>query len=67
MLIDHTNGRILDVLAGREKAVVLAWLQAGQRSGLLAGLREVTCDMWDGYVAAVQADLASRPWAQPGF
>lgn len=54
MLIDHTNGRVLEVLASRDKAVVLGWLQAGQRSGRLAGLREVTCDMWDGYVAAVQ-------------
>lgn len=54
MLIDHTNGRVLDVLESRDKAVVLAWLQAGHRSGLLAGLREVTCDMWDGFVEAVR-------------
>ena len=53
MLIDHTNARILDVLESREKAAVLAWLQAGKQSGLLAELREVTCDMWDAYVEAV--------------
>jgi len=53
VLIDHTNARILDVLESREKAAVLAWLQAGKQSGLLAELREVTCDMWDAYVEAV--------------
>lgn len=54
MLIDHTNGRVLDVLESREKAVVLAWLRAGKQSGLLAELREVTCDMWDAYVEATK-------------
>jgi len=53
VLIDHTNARVLDVLQSREKAVVLAWLQAGKQSGLLAELQEVTCDMWDAYVEAV--------------
>jgi transposase len=53
VLIDHTNARVLDVLESREKAAVLAWLQAGKQSGLLAELREVTCDMWDAYVEAV--------------
>ncbi len=54
MLIDHTNARVLDVLESREKAAVLAWLQAGQQSGLLAELQEVTCDMWDAYVEAAR-------------
>ena len=26
MLIDHTNGRVLDLLETREKAAVVAWL-----------------------------------------
>lgn len=52
MLIDHTNGRVLDVLETREKTAVVAWLKAGKASGLLASLQEVTTDMWDGYVEA---------------
>ena len=54
MLIDHTNGRVLDVLKSREKAAVVAWLTAARNSGLLAELEEVTCDMWDGYVNAAR-------------
>lgn len=54
MLIDHTNGRVLDVLESREKAVVARWLAAGKESGLLSSLREVTTDMWDAYVEAVR-------------
>jgi transposase len=54
VLIDHTNQRVLDVLDSREKAVVVAWLKAGQASGLLGELEEVTCDMWDGYVEATK-------------
>ena len=53
MLIDHTNGRVLDVLETREKAAVVAWLSAN-RQGLLANLREVTIDMWDAYAEAVK-------------
>ena len=51
MLIDHTNGRVLDVLESREKAAVVAWLTK-HKGGLLAGLKEVTCDMWDAYAEA---------------
>lgn len=51
MLIDHTNGRVLEVLESREKAVVAAWLSANKQ-GLLANLREVTIDMWDAYAEA---------------
>lgn len=54
MLIDHTNGRVLDVLPSRDKAVVKAYLTAGQSSGLLGALEEVTTDMWDGYVEAAR-------------
>ena len=55
MLIDHTNQRVLDVLENRDKTSVIAYLAAGKASGLLAELEEVTTDMWDGYVMAVQA------------
>ena len=54
MLIDHTNARVLDVLESREKAAVVAWLQAQKASGLLASLAEVTCDMWDAYAEAAR-------------
>ena len=52
MLIDHTNGRVLDVLESREKEAVVRWLKAGKESGLLSAVEEVTCDMWDAYVEA---------------
>lgn len=53
MLIDHSNGRVLDVLESREKTAVMAWL-AKHKAGLLAELKEVTIDMWDGYAEAVR-------------
>jgi transposase len=52
VLIDHTNGRVLDVLETRDKGALVAWLKAGKESGLLSELQEVTCDMWDAYVEA---------------
>jgi len=52
VIIDHDRQRILDVLENREKATVLAYLQAGKQSGVLASVREVTTDMWDAYVEA---------------
>jgi transposase len=54
VLIDHTNRRVLEVLENRDKASVVAYLQAGKASGLFAQLEEVTTDMWDGYVTAVR-------------
>ena len=53
VLVDHTNGRALDVLESRGKAAVVAWLTAN-KSGLLADLREVTCDVWDAYADAAR-------------
>lgn len=53
MLIDHSNGRVLDVLESREKAAVMAWLTR-HKTGLLAELNEATIDMWDGYAEAVK-------------
>ena len=52
-MIDHTNGRVLDVLESREKSAVAAWL-AANKAGLLADLREVTIDMWDAYAEATR-------------
>ena len=54
MLIDHTNRRVLEILESRDKASVVAYLEAGKASGLFAQLEEVTTDMWDGYVTAVR-------------
>jgi transposase len=54
VIIDHTNHRVLDVLAAREKATVVKYLREGQNSGLLAHVKEVTTDMWDAYVEAAR-------------
>jgi transposase len=54
VLIDHSNGRVLEVLESREKAAVVAWLEKAREAGTLGSLEEVTCDMWDGYVEAVK-------------
>jgi transposase len=53
VLVDHTNGRVLDVLEGRDKDLIVNYLRAN-KGGLLASLEEVTTDMWDGYVNAVK-------------
>jgi transposase len=53
-VIDHTNGRVLEVLESRDKASIVAYLARGKASGLLASLEEVTIDMWDGYAMAVE-------------
>ena len=52
MIIDHSNGRVLDILESRDKDCVVQYLRQAKASGLLAGVQEVTCDMWDGYVNA---------------
>lgn len=51
MLIDHSNKRVLDVLEGRDKDLIVNYLRQN-KGGLFAGLKEVTCDMWDAYVNA---------------
>ncbi len=53
MLVDHTNERVLDVLEGRDKDLIVNYLRANKK-GLLQQLEEVTTDMWDGYVNAVK-------------
>jgi len=54
VIIDHTNRRVLDVLESREKEFIVKYLRQEVESGLLAGVAEVTCDMWDAYVNAAQ-------------
>jgi transposase len=53
VLVDHTNERVLDVLEGRDKDLIVNYLRAN-KDGLLKQLEEVTTDMWDGYVNAVK-------------
>lgn len=57
MIIDHSNERVLEVLPSREKQAIEAYLQRERASGLLAGVVEVTTDMWEGYVRAAQQAL----------
>ncbi len=54
MIIDHDHKRVLDVLENREKATVLAYLLSKKASGLLSAVKEVTSDMWDGFVEAAR-------------
>jgi transposase len=53
VFIDHTNKRVLDVLEGRDKELIVNYLRAN-KAGLLASLQEVTTDMWDAYVNATE-------------
>lgn len=55
VIVDHTNGRVLEVLESREQSVVLAYLRHERATGLLAGVVEVTTDMWSAYVTAARA------------
>jgi transposase len=52
VIVDHTNRRVLDVLESRDKDCIVKYLQRHKEGGLLAGVEEVTCDMWDAYVNA---------------
>jgi transposase len=51
VLIDHTNRRVLDVIEGRDKHLIVNYLRANKEA-LFGQLEEVTCDMWDAYVNA---------------
>jgi transposase len=53
VLIDHTNERVLDVLEGRDKDLIVNYLRE-HKGGLFAQLEEVTTDMWEGYVNAAR-------------
>ena len=54
MIVDHSNGRVLEVLESREKHVIRAYLERAKAEGLLSQVVEVTTDMWDGYVEAAR-------------
>ena len=54
------------MLESRDKATLVAWLQAGVASGLLGSLEEVTTDMWDGYVEAAREALGDKVPGVPG-
>lgn len=51
MFIDHSNRRVLDVIEGRDKELIVNYLRT-HKEGLLSGLEEVTCDTWDAYANA---------------
>jgi transposase len=51
VLIDHTNRRVLDVIEGRDKHLIVSYLRANKEA-LFSELEEVTCDMWDAYANA---------------
>ncbi len=51
MFIDHTNKRVLEVLEGRDKVLIVNYLRQNKEK-LFASLAEVTCDMWDAYANA---------------
>lgn len=51
MFVDHTNKRILDVIEGRDKELIVNYLRT-HKERLFSQLEEVTCDMWDAYVNA---------------
>jgi transposase len=53
VFVDHTNQRVLDLLEGRDKELIVNYLRKN-KEGLLADLEEVTTDMWDGYVNATK-------------
>jgi transposase len=50
----RNNRCVLEVLANREKATVVAYLTRAKHAGLLAQVEEVTADIWDANVAAAQ-------------
>jgi transposase len=54
VIVDHSNGRVLEVLESREKHVVRAYLAQAKAEGLLSQVEEVTTDMWEGYVEAAR-------------
>lgn len=59
MLIDHTNGRVVDVLENREKATLVKWL-SDRRETLLKDLEEATTDMWESYPQAVREVFGNK-------
>lgn len=60
VVIDHTHGRVLEVLKNRKKETVRDYLTQNLGNGLLVQVTEVTTDMWDAYVEAVREALGER-------
>jgi transposase len=59
VFIDHTNGRVPDVLEARDKELIANYLRAN-KEGLFGQLEEVTCDMWDACVNATTEVFGSK-------
>jgi transposase len=59
VFIDHTNKRVLDVIEGRDKDLIVNYLRT-HKEGLLSELQEVTCDMWDAYANAATEVFGER-------
>jgi transposase len=53
VIIDHDNGRVLEILETRDKVALIKYLLEMKKNGLFAHLKEATCDMWEGYANAV--------------
>lgn len=51
MFVDHTNQRVLDVVEGRDKELIVNYLRT-HKEDPFSELEEVTCDMWDAYANA---------------
>lgn len=60
MLIDHSNGRVLEVLKNRDKTTVVAWLKQAKEQSVFAALEEVTLDMYQSYSDAVREVLGPQ-------
>jgi len=65
VIVDHTPGqeRIVDLLYGRSKETLVAWLKKEKDHGSLDHLTEVTCDLWEPYRQAVLEVLSIEPTA----
>jgi transposase len=59
VFIDHTNRRVLDVVEGRDKELIVKYLR-DNKEGPLSELEEVTCDMWGAYVNATREVFGER-------
>lgn len=51
VLVDRSNGAVIDVLDDRKKATLKSWLQRNKSH--LKELRSVSMDMWEAYIKAV--------------
>ncbi len=65
VLVDHTPGqeRVIDILPGRSKEELVAWLEENKKNGSLAEVKEVTCDLWEPYREAIREVLGIEPTA----